>query len=95
MRHSFVYIMTNYKYGTLYIGVTNNLVRRAWEHKAAVVKGFSAKYGLTHLVYFELFDDIYGAIKREKALKNWKRAWKLSLIDQFNPGWVDLFNSLI
>ena len=86
----YVYIMTNRIYGTLYIGVTNDLARRVWEHREGVVDGFTKKYGLKLLVYYESFDRIVDAIHREKRLKHWKRAWKIALIEGQNPNWDDL-----
>jgi len=91
----FVYIITNKKEGTLYIGVTSNLVKRVYEHKQKFIDGFSKKYNLTNLVYYEQFDSIENAIKREKQLKNWKREWKLNIINQFNPIWKDLYSSIV
>ena len=91
----YVYIITNKKEGTLYIGVTSNLVKRVYEHKQKFIDGFSKKYNLTNLVYYEQFDSIENAIKREKQLKNWKREWKLNIINQFNPTWKDLYSSII
>jgi len=91
----YVYIITNKKEGTLYIGVTSNLVKRVYEHKQKFIDGFSKKYNLTNLVYYEQFDSIENAIKREKQLKNWKREWKLNIINQFNPTWKDLYSSIV
>ena len=85
-----VYIMTNYSEATLYIGVTSNLEKRVWEHKNKVVKGFTNKYNINKLVYFELTDSIESAIKREKQLKRWHREWKLNLIKENNPDFKDL-----
>lgn len=89
-----VYIVTNEKYGTLYIGVTNNLEGRVWEHKNKVNEGFSSKYKTYKLVYHEEYEDINGAIDREKQLKTWNRQWKINLIEKENPNWEDLYNSL-
>jgi len=86
----YVYFLTNKSNRVLYIGVTNNLILRMFEHKHKVEKGFSQKYNLMKLVYYEVTNDIEGAIKREKQLKNWHRDWKINLINQFNPGWMDL-----
>ncbi|MEO1485883.1 MAG: GIY-YIG nuclease family protein [Bacteroidota bacterium] len=86
----FVYILTNKKNGTLYVGVTNDLKRRIYEHKHHIYKGFSARYGLDMLVYFEMHNNIKDAILREKRIKKWKRAWKLELIASTNPNWIDL-----
>jgi len=90
MKHYFVYILTNKSNKVLYIGVTNNLERRMYEHKNKLVKGFTEKYNLTKLVYYEVTSDIISAIKREKQLKNWHRDWKIKLINDFNPEWKDL-----
>lgn len=85
-----VYIMTNYKNTTFYIGVTNNLLRRVMEHKAKLNKGFSSKYNTTKLVYFELTSSIEDALNREKQLKNWHRDWKINLIKSSNPDFENL-----
>ncbi len=85
----YVYMMTN-RSGTLYIGVTNDLVRRVWQHKSKQVEGFTKKYNLTKLVYFEVGADIAAAIEREKQLKGWLRGKKLALITKSNPDWKDL-----
>lgn len=90
-----VYIMSNGKNGTLYIGVTNDLIRRVLEHKEDRVPGFTKKYGLTRLVYYECGDSISAAIGREKQLKHWNRAWKIRLIEERNPGWEDLYSEII
>jgi len=87
--------MTNKKYGTLYTGVTNDLVRRVSEHKQGVIKGFTKKYNLKMLVYYEIYNDIKEAIKREKAIKKWNRKWKIELIEKMNPDWNDLYNEII
>lgn len=86
--------MTNKRNGTLYIGVTSNLVGRVWQHKQKVIRCFSSSYNLTRLVYYELFDDMYQAISREKQLKAGSRKKKLGLIETFNPGWCDLYGDL-
>ncbi|WP_250433323.1 GIY-YIG nuclease family protein [Hanstruepera flava] len=85
-----LYILTNKKNGTLYVGVTNDLERRMFEHKKKLIKGFSKKYGLDKLVYFETYQYINDAIKREKNIKKWKRQWKINLIEDNNPNWEDL-----
>ena len=85
-----VYIMTNYSETSLYIGVTSNLPKRVWEHKNKVVEGFTEKYNVDKLVYFETTDSIESAIKREKQLKNWHREWKINLIKENNPDFRDL-----
>ena len=93
-RSYWVYIVASRIGGTLYIGVTNNLVRRIFEHKTKAAEGFTRKYGVNRLVYFEEFDDIENAIRREKRLKKWNRAWKIRLIEEFNPNWDDLYPSI-
>jgi putative endonuclease len=90
----FVYILASKPNGTLYIGVTNNLARRILEHKAKLVPGFTRKYGVDQLVYFETFETIPEARARENALKRWRRAWKIALIEKLNPDWRDLTNQL-
>ena len=90
----YVYIMTNRMHGTLYIGVTNDVVRRAWEHREGTVPGFTKTYGLKLLVHYEEFASIADAIHREKRLKNWNRAWKIALIEERNPNWEDLYPTL-
>ena len=91
----YVYIMTNKPNGTLYIGVTNNLIRRVWEHKNKVVEGFTSKYNLDKLVYYEVFEDELLAIQREKNLKKYNRIWKKELITRVNPFWRDLYADII
>lgn len=91
----YVYILTSYKNGTLYIGVTDNLVRRVWEHKNDLVKGFTEKYGVHNLVYYEVHQDIEQAILKEKQLKKWNRNWKIKLINKTNPSWSDLYENII
>jgi putative endonuclease len=93
-RSFYVYILANRIGGTLYIGVTNDLVRRVAEHRLKPVESFTKKYEVDRLVYFEQFDDIENAIKREKRLKNWNRAWKIRLIEEFNPNWDDLYSGI-
>ena len=90
MGQYYVYILASKRNGTLYIGVTSNLVRRAWEHKNDVVEGFTKKYGVHQLVWYEVADTPNAAITREKQLKKWSRAWKLKLIEEKNPHWKDL-----
>ena len=87
--------MTNKKDGTLYIGVTSNLVKRVYEHKNQLTDGFSKKYNTKNLVYYEVYDDINEAIKREKQLKKWNRDWKIKLIEDFNSEWKDLYEEII
>jgi putative endonuclease len=95
MTGAFVYVLCNRRNGTLYIGVTNDLVRRVFEHRSGFVDGFTRTYGLKMLVYYEQYDDIRAAIQREKAMKHWPRAWKVRLIHGFNPEWDDLYSTLI
>ncbi len=90
----FVYILTNKPRGTLYIGVTNDIVRRVWEHRAGFAGGFTRRYGLKRLVYFEKHETLPLAIQREKVLKHWVRQWKIDLIGSSNPGWRDLWDEL-
>jgi putative endonuclease len=93
-RSYWVYILASGLGGTLYIGVTNDLVRRVYEHKTKIAEGFTRKYSVDRLVYFESFDDIENAIRREKRLKKWNRAWKIRLIEEANPNWDDLYPSI-
>ena len=90
----YVYIVTNHKHGTLYIGVTSDLERRIHEHRESATKGFSTTYGCTRLVWYEEHDSIGTAIQREKSLKRWYRQWKIDLIETFNPEWRDLYLEL-
>jgi len=94
-RNYFVYLLTSKKNGTLYVGVTNNLLRRVSEHRAGVASSFTRKYSVKRLVYFEAHSEIETAIQREKRLKRWRRAWKTGLIERNNPDWRDLYPSLI
>ena len=89
-----VYILASERNGTLYVGVTNDLARRVQEHRKGVVPGFTRTYGVTRLVHAGPHDDIRIAIEREKRLKKWRRAWKLALIEEGNPGWRDLYFDL-
>ncbi|CAN5551668.1 GIY-YIG nuclease family protein [soil metagenome] len=89
-----IYIMTNKKNGILYIGVTNDLLRRVKEHKEKKVEGFTKKYNLDKLIYFEYGNYVNSAIEREKVLKRWKRKWKIELIEKMNPEWNDLYYEL-
>ncbi|OJW71279.1 MAG: GIY-YIG nuclease [Candidatus Amoebophilus sp. 36-38] len=90
-----IYILSSKRNGTLYTGVTNDLLRRVYEHKHKLVDGFTKRYHVTQLVYAEEFNDINEAILREKCIKQWKRAWKLKLIEEQNPNWKDLYEDLI
>ncbi|MBR2034013.1 MAG: GIY-YIG nuclease family protein [Alphaproteobacteria bacterium] len=94
MKNMYVYIITNKPKGTLYIGVTNNLQRRIYEHKNKLVEGFSSRYNLDKLVYFECFDNEEYAIKREKRIKKYNRNWKITLIESLNPNWIDLYEDI-
>ena len=90
-----VYILASEKNGTLYIGVTSNLVKRIWEHRNATSDCFTQRYTVHHLVYYELHNDIYQAITREKQLKKWERAWKIRIIEECNPLWRDLYPEIL
>ena len=90
-----VYILTSKRNGTLHVGVTSDLVKRVWEHKNNVVAGFTKRYNVHRLVWYELHDNMESAIIREKRLKNWKRKWKLKLIEKTNPDWWDLYSKII
>ena len=91
----YVYILASQRNGTLYVGVTSNLVKRVYEHKEGLADGFSKQYGVKTLVWFESTPSVEAAIHKEKQLKNWKREWKLALIEKGNPDWVDLYPSLL
>ncbi|HOV05568.1 MAG TPA: GIY-YIG nuclease family protein [Kaistiaceae bacterium] len=93
-KHPAVYIVTNRRNGTLYIGVTSDLAKRISEHRYSLADGFSKKYGTTHLVYFEMHETMADAILREKQMKKWNRAWKIRLIERRNPAWRDLFDDI-
>ena len=90
-----VYLMASQRNGTLYTGVTSSLVKRVWQHKHHVVEGFTSKYGVDSLVWYEIHETMESAIKREKAIKNWQRAWKINLIEATNPHWRDLYGDLL
>ncbi len=91
----FVYILASKRNGTLYVGVTNDLTRRAVEHRTSALEGFTKQHEVHHLVYFEPHDSIEDAILREKKLKKWRRQWKIDLIETANPTWKDLFESIV
>jgi putative endonuclease len=91
---AYVYIMTNRPNGILYIGVTNDIARRAWEHREGLVDGFTKRHGLKRLVWYEPYETIVAAIQREKTMKHWPRAWKVRLILATNPDWTDLYETL-
>ncbi|HER33952.1 MAG: GIY-YIG nuclease family protein [Halothiobacillaceae bacterium] len=95
MKQPCVYLLANRRYGTLYVGVTSNLVQRVWQHKNDLVEGFTRRYGVHTLVWYEAHPTIEGAIAREKAIKKWQRAWKIELIEGFNPEWRDFYESIV
>ncbi|MEZ5461222.1 GIY-YIG nuclease family protein [Dokdonella sp.] len=95
MKHPCVYILASKKYGTLYIGVTSDLIKRIWEHRNNVVDGFTKQYDVHTLVWFEQHETMESAITREKALKAWKRDWKFNLIEAMNPEWSDLYPGIL
>ena len=90
----YVYVLASRKEGAIYIGMTNDLVRRVYQHRTKAVPGFTSKYNITQLVWFEIYDDPIAAITREKELKKWKRSWKAGLIEATNPKWNDLYESI-
>jgi putative endonuclease len=94
MKRYFVYILASERNGTLYIGITNNLLKRVYEHKNNLVEGFTKKYNVHDLVYYEAYNYVHDAIAREKNIKKWKRQWKIELIEKSNPKWEDLYYSL-
>ncbi len=93
--NSYVYMLASRRYGTLYIGVTSNLVRRVWQHREGLLDGFTKQYNVKNLVWYEVHSDITAAFTREKQLKEWRRAWKLELIHERNPMWRDLYPEII
>jgi putative endonuclease len=93
-RYWYVYILTNKPYGTLYVGITNDLVRRVWEHKNDFVEGFTAQHRTHDLVWYEVHGEPLEAIRREKLIKKWHRDWKVNLIQTMNPGWEDLYDAI-
>jgi putative endonuclease len=95
MPQSWIYILANKRNGTLYVGVTNNLIKRVNEHKEGIADGFTKKYGIKMLVYFEEYEHIQKAIDREKQIKKWNRLWKINLIESKNKEWKDLFKEII
>lgn len=95
MKTFYVYILASRRNGTLYIGVTNDLVRRVYDHKNDVIEGFTRKYQVHALVYYESYRDVQDALAREKRLKKWKRQWKIDLIEKENPRWNDLYDQII
>ena len=95
MKQYYVYILASERNGTLYVGVTSDLVKRIWQHKNNLADGFTKKYGAHQLVHYEETSDVNSAIAREKQLKNWQRKWKLELIEKTNPQWEDLYKKII
>jgi putative endonuclease len=95
MKHPCVYLLASRRNGTLYVGVTSDLVKRIWEHKNHFVEGFTRKYGVDKLVWYEPHGSMESAIRREKAIKEWKRSWKMKLIEETNPDWADLYKTLL
>jgi len=93
MKNFYVYILSSNRNGTLYIGVTNDLNRRVQIHRNKLIPGFTQRYNVIHLVYYEVFESIIAAIRREKQLKKWNREWKIQLIEKINPNWQDLFDT--
>lgn len=94
MKKYYVYILASKKQGVLYVGVTNNLIQRVYKHKEGLTEGFTKKYFVKRLVYFEETIDVNSAINREKQIKRWKRIWKIELIEKDNPNWKDLFDNI-
>ena len=90
----YVYLLANRKHGTLYAGVTRDLLRRIYQHKTHAARGFTSRYNVHLLVWFEIYDDPLNAIAREKEIKKWRREWKINLIERSNPEWIDLFDTL-
>jgi len=90
----FVYLLASRLRGTLYVGVTSNLMKRVWEHKTKAIPGFTVRYGVDRLVWFESHESAEAAIRREKQIKEWKRDWKINLIERENPYWLDLYSGL-
>ncbi len=95
MKQYYVYILASNKNGTLYLGVTSDLLKRVYEHKNNLIDGFTKKYHVHRLVYYEETDNVNSAITREKRMKKWRRQWKIELIEKFNPDWKDLYNNLL
>lgn len=95
MKTPAVYMLASKRNGTLYIGVTSDIVKRTWQHKNHIISGFTEQHQVNRLVYFEQLDDMESAIMREKVLKKWHRAWKIRLIEKTNPDWLDLYDEII
>lgn len=94
-KYYYVYILASKRNGTLYIGVTSNLIKRVYEHKNNLVEGFTKRYQVHHLVYYEIYEDVRDAILREKRMKKWNRRWKIELIEKMNPEWKDLYAEIV
>jgi putative endonuclease len=95
IKQPIVYILANERNGTLYVGVTSDLVKRIWEHKNDLIEGFTKRYKVHNLVWYEMHDNMDAAIEREKNMKEWKRDWKIKLIEKDNPHWNDLYDSIL
>lgn len=95
MKSPAVYMMASQKQGTIYIGVTSNLIQRVWQHRTGVVEGFTQQYGVKMLVWYEQHESMESAIMREKAMKKWRRDWKINLIERDNPDWLDLWSAIV
>jgi putative endonuclease len=95
MQNYYFYILASKNNRALYTGITSNLIKQIWEHKNKVISGFTLKYNMQKLVYFEEFQDINSAFNREKLLKSWKRKWKVDLIEKENPNWIDLYDNIV
>ena len=95
MKTPCVYILASKPFGTLYIGVTSNLIQRVWHHRNGSVEGFTKRYGVRRLVWYEAHESMESAIGREKAIKKWNRAWKIRLIEEGNPAWMDLYSEIV
>ncbi len=94
-KQSYVYILADGRYGTLYIGVTSNLLQRVWQHREKLVEGFTKQHNIHQLVWFETHSDILAAITREKQLKKWNRSWKVKFVSEHNPTWRDLYHDIL
>jgi len=95
MKRFFVYILASERNGTLYTGVTSDLVRRVWQHKEKIQEGFTSRYNVVQLVYYQEFGTAYDAITKEKQIKKWNRSWKMRLIEEQNPKWLDLYETIV
>ena len=94
-KSSYIYILANRRYGTIYTGVTVDLVKRTWQHKDGFVEGFAKQHSIKQLVWYEVHEDLHAAIKREKQIKKWNRVWKIRLIQEQNPQWRDLYPEVV